>query len=208
VTRRNQPSIFTVNETATRGQIRREKLIGEAIRQIAAKGIESVTLESVGTPFRMRRSHVVYYFETMEALVLAAVATTAKTANDLIVGEMARAKSPEGQLLALVDANFIWLRDYADQCVVMFAFLTLCARREDFRREYTRILEGGANRLHTVLPGLLKGKHAPPQMVKTIQDTLTGILIREVTTEVPGSWESRRKNARAQILSLVVDKDV
>lgn len=185
-----------------KGDRKKAALVDELISQIAKNGLESVSLDSVGKALGMRRSHVVYYFPTLEALVEAAVQLVTATVQRKIVAKVDAAETPRKRLAALLDANLEWMEEYPKHLAVMLVFWSGCLRDARLRALYSLILAKGRERLVAILTPVLRPKVDAPGAASEIQNWLAGFLLNLGTTSTLPYPPSVEKKARAKLMEL------
>jgi TetR/AcrR family transcriptional repressor of bet genes len=179
-----------------KGDLKKVALVEELIKQIAERGLESVTLESVGKSLGIRRSHVVYHFPTLAQLILAAVQHVTAWVQQKIVERVKRAKTPQQRLFALLDANFEWMDKHPEHQAILLLFWSGCLREPSLQGVYRSILSGGRDRLCAILgPTILKSAELEKAALE-IQSWITGTLLNLSLTESPKVSSLSRKKAR------------
>lgn len=81
-------------------------LIRSAYRLFSERGVHRVPLQDIASHAGLSKGLVLYYFKTKENLVLATMRWVLDATSERISGAMAKADTPEGQVLAMIDA--IW----------------------------------------------------------------------------------------------------
>jgi AcrR family transcriptional regulator len=86
------------------GEIRRRKLLDEAIRQFGANGYEGTSLESVASACGVRKQTLLYYFPTKEALLEAAVGATSTRLAEALAKAVTQTRT--NKAVAIIRAVF------------------------------------------------------------------------------------------------------
>lgn len=137
--------------TPGKGERRKAALVEQAILQIAEQGLESMTLESIGKPLGVRRSHVVYYFKDADEVFLAAAKLCFGTLQAVTVETLKVQRTTRKRLLAINEANIQWVNKYPSHPTVLMTFLTRASRSKTDALLYNEMLEAGRNRIVAIL---------------------------------------------------------
>jgi AcrR family transcriptional regulator len=98
-----KPDRATVAEAPHDRQV---DLIRSAYRLFSERGVHRVPLQDIASHAGLSKGLVLYYFKTKENLVLATMRWVLDATAERIRQAMAKAFTPEGQVLAMIDA--IW----------------------------------------------------------------------------------------------------
>jgi AcrR family transcriptional regulator len=96
----------TASSAASEAPDRPVDLVRAAYRLFSEKGVHRVSLEEIAVAAGLSKGLVIYYFKTKENLVLATMRWALDTTADRIRQAMAKAMTPHGKVLAMIDG--IW----------------------------------------------------------------------------------------------------
>jgi AcrR family transcriptional regulator len=134
-----------------KGDVRKAALVEQAILQIADQGLESMTLESIGKPLGVRRSHVVYYFKDRDEVFLTAAKLCFGTLQAITVEMLKKQQTTRKRLLAIHEANIKWVNQYPGYPTVLLTFLTRASRSSADAKLYAEMLDAGQKRVTAIL---------------------------------------------------------
>ena len=86
------------------GELRRQKLLDQAIRQFGANGYEGTSLESVASACGVRKQTLLYYFPTKDDLLQAAVSATSTRLAEVLAGAVTQTRT--NKAVAIIRAVF------------------------------------------------------------------------------------------------------
>jgi DNA-binding transcriptional regulator YbjK len=161
---------------------RRLSIIQIAIKSIAEDGIEGANFERIARKLNLRRSHIVYYYEDRDALVLATVRYVVALAQEITASTISSADSARDKILAINKATFSWANMYWDHVRVLIIFYSHCANQSAYRKLNTELRDIGSARIAELLK--LEGiKGTATQLMhkaRSIQSVMTGHIIEYV----------------------------
>lgn len=134
-----------------KGEVRRAALVEQAIIQIANHGLETMTLESIGKPLGVRRSHVAYYFKDRDSVFLAAAKLCFGTLQAITVETLKKHQTARKRLLAINEANIKWVDTYPSHPTVLLTFLSRASRSTEDAKLYAEMLDAGQKRVTAIL---------------------------------------------------------
>ncbi len=185
-----------------KGEIRKAAFIEAAIRLIAKKGGESLSFESLARMLKVRRSHLTYYFESVDELLLMAVKLVTATVQQLIVLRMHKAKTPQERLKALIDANGDWFENYPEQTPVMLYFNFKCHQAPVFRDLNDSILKAGHARLTAIFTEWPHDKSTKVKMdAQVIQNLIAAEMMIYGTSGKTPSGQKFREEVWPRVLN-------
>jgi AcrR family transcriptional regulator len=89
-----------------RGEVRRQRLLEEAIRLFGKRGYEGTSLEAVATAAGVRKQTLLYYFPTKEALLDACVVETSRRVADALTSALEAEASSSRKAEAVIRSLF------------------------------------------------------------------------------------------------------
>lgn len=196
------PSFFS-KEISKRDQ-RKIDLLKAVIRLISEEGWEATTLDKIGRKFGMRRSHVAYYFEGRDEMLLEAIRYVAATAQACTLARFGKA-APGEELRAVVDGAVDWAETHPDQGSVFLLFYHLGAHKKLYRALQTEIRAVGVQRIQEILKKTKPRLSDKNRLVlsKRVQNLITGCLIDFAVTNHSLSFSQLRKEINESVVSLV-----
>ncbi len=107
----------------SKSDARKIAILEEAMRIISTKGISQLSIQGIAKKLKMQRSHVVYYYPSIEPLVDDVMHLVIATGQEVTVGYLANAKSAEEFLVGYIEATFLWFHLHPQHVPI---FLLLC----------------------------------------------------------------------------------
>lgn len=122
--------------------IRKPQIVEAALRTIAERGFQNVTLDEVAKAAGLSKGGLVHYFPTKDALIKEAVV-------DFYTRIFQRGRETRDQFEEPLDKvlSFTWLYDWEDPDVavgyrLLFDFMALASHDDDYRRLFHNWVEG------------------------------------------------------------------
>ncbi|MCB0403642.1 MAG: TetR/AcrR family transcriptional regulator [Bdellovibrionales bacterium] len=164
-----------------KGDLRKLEIVLGAVRLIATRGADQVTLDSVGKGLGVRRSHVAYYFATREELIESVIQLIIATGQDILIETVKTARTPREGIEKHVEGHCEWLRKYPEHAAVMLMFYYQCTYDKKMRALNTEIRSKGQDRIVGMLDQFPKFKKLKRlqkiKLAADYQNILTGHLI-------------------------------
>ncbi len=183
---------------------RKKALIMETVVAILAeRGLDELTFESVGKASGMARSHVVYYYENRDELVLAALRYVSLSAGEIIDTHVAQAKDWKASLILYVEGNFEWIRRNPAHATIYLLMYYLARLNPAYRKVHADIRQAGADRIEKVLAQREGVRGSQKALAKAIQALVTGQIIDAMTTSAKGTLEERRRETLVAVEALM-----
>jgi TetR/AcrR family transcriptional regulator, transcriptional repressor of aconitase len=196
------PIIYQMFKTQlSKGDSKRAEIIQAAIHVFAHDGIEGGTLDRIAKRLKTRRSHIAYYYADKDDLLADVIQLIIANAQKITVDLLSTKKSPEEQILAMVEAAFEWAKLYPGQAKVLLLFFSVCVTRSKFRKLNTQIREIGYQRLRALLEKTLV-EQTPSNsnlddIARALHANMTGILIDFMATDINTSVDLREVALRS-----------
>lgn len=175
-----------------KSDLRKAKIIEGAIAELAERGFENLSFESIGARTKTRKSHVNYYFKSKEDILRRCFEYMAGTAQNLVV-ERISSSVGAARLKAYIEANFEWIRLYPDQATLFMLFYSRAAYLEEYSNLNKTFRTASLLRIEALLAdiGLMDNSSAIQRRstAQTLLDLITGAVVEIVTTP--------RKNLKA-----------
>jgi AcrR family transcriptional regulator len=189
-----------------KGELRRQRVLEAAIQVLAEKGLGQLSHESVGKKLGMRRSHVAYYFPTIDSIIECSAKYVAGTAQGVTVERVESADRPAAKLAAWVEGNFVWAREYPAHAAFMMHFYSLCTHVKTFRELHLRLRETGRVRVLALLRELEGRRPAEASRLaaaaELIQSLVTSNLVEHLTGGCRQPLEAVQKKTVRQALAV------
>jgi DNA-binding transcriptional regulator YbjK len=195
----------------SKGDQRKLQIIEAAIESFATKGIANTSLESIGKQLKVRRSHIAYYFSTLEELIEDAIKFVAATAQAVTVERLKTAHSSEERLAAFVEAPFEWCERYPRHAAMMMLFYHLCTYQPGLRKMHSAVRKAGLQRIEQIVLLSCKSKPSATRVTKiaqvcgSIQNLITGNIIEHLTMEQGKNLQKRKAETLATARELVAN---
>lgn len=186
----------------SKGDLKRQAIIQAGILSLAKDGLEGGVFDRIATRLKIRRSHIVYYYQDLDALFHDVIQWITFTAQRVTVEIIKEKKTPEEQILGIVEGAFRWAADYPAQAKVMMHFYSLGAVSSKHRKLHTQIRETGQARLEALLktvPGKASAASAG-DMACALQAIITGLIIDGTTTDTERDFAQIARRACASVL--------
>lgn len=140
------------------------------------RGLADTSFSAVAEYCGMKPSHINYYFPTWEDMLETTFRFVIATAQEVTVGELEKAKTPQARLKAMCDAPFLHLQRYPDHAAILTAYQMECTRQKKFRTLQRKIREQGRDRIKEILTQLNMGSGSAKAetLALQIQSTIVG----------------------------------
>lgn len=163
---------------------RRLSIIQATIKAVADEGIEGANFERIARRLKLRRSHIVYYFESREALVIATVRYVVALAQEITSQYLVKKNTAREKIHGVNEATFKWADEYWDHVRVLVMFYSHCASEASFRKLNTELRDIGTARIVELLKldGCKDSATILQQKARSIQGTITGHIIEYIAS--------------------------
>lgn len=180
-----------------KSDLRRAAILDAAIACLASDGIDKTTVQEVARRAKMRRSHVMYYFSSQDALVEAAVKLVVATGQEITVAHMTTAgDAPRDKIRAHCEATFAWFERHRTHASVMLLLLYYGSCHPKYNALNSQIREAGESRIESILlaglPPRKKARAARPA-ARVIRALLVGSLAHYFTTKNSLDYEHAKQ---------------
>jgi TetR/AcrR family transcriptional regulator, transcriptional repressor of bet genes len=208
----NRARVDELLVTAARGapsrqDIKRAQILEAVIQILAKKGVDELTLESVGKAVGLSRSHVVYYFKSRDELIEAAVRFSTVSAKSIIQAHIGFETDWHRALEKYVEGNFVWIGTRKEHVTVYTLLYYLASFQPAYRKLHTEIRKVGYDFIYSILES---SKTIPQKRLKAltinIQGVITGNLI-DCTTQTTSkiAFNQRLAQTLSAIEALLLD---
>lgn len=109
-----------------------EALVRAAYRLIGSKGIDRTTLQDIADAAGVSKALAVYYFQTKENLLLAAIRWVLARVTERMTTALASVEAPEERVRAMIDTIFVDPRRNRSFYLAYTALIAEAARNERF----------------------------------------------------------------------------
>jgi AcrR family transcriptional regulator len=154
----------------------------------------------------MRRSHVVYYFPTMDDLLIEVLKMLLAVGQDISVAHLSGVKSPSAMLEAYVEATFLWFKLYPHHAGALFLFCHLAAVKKEYNTLLQVMRASSESRIAEILSHTNQGKKRPPLWVESraydIRSLMMGNLLNYFTAQPKVSYAALEQRTIAAVLAL------
>lgn len=152
VTGKNSPTSVVYQELfpreLTKGELVRLRLLDVATKIIGQHGITHLTYEALGKPLGMPRSHVAYYFKSIEEVTLAVFRKFIANGQRITIQAIqSGGQSPLEQLRGMVHGTFAWIRDFGMEarCYVWASYAA--THDPTYKKMMTQVRHTGRDRV-------------------------------------------------------------
>lgn len=181
-------------------QARRSQLIRATFQEVSEKCFADVTLEDIAGRAGLSKGVALYYFDSKEALFLAAFERSIGALRERLRAAIRAASGPVEKVKAVIDTTFVSAKDNRNFYRGYLDFLCLGTRQEAFRKLNARFYQGCvAMETEIVEEGVRRGlfrPHADPAILRAIFD---GLMLQWLFDD-PGAFERYRSRCRRAVL--------
>jgi AcrR family transcriptional regulator len=132
----------------------RYSIIRGALPEIAKNGLDPALFGLVAERLGVRRSHISYYFETREELLLAAVKYSIANMQKSSVDLVQRETTADGRFRAMIEGGIRWGREFPEQARVFLLFHFYAASDPRFSEVSLALRASGQERVAAILAEL------------------------------------------------------
>lgn len=160
-----------------RGEKRRLAIVEAFVECLASEGLDKTSFEAIGKRVGMTRTHVAYFFANREELIFTTVRYIIATGQEILLGHLAKATTPDECLRAVIEGPFLWMEKHPHHSAVMGQFYYLCTYEKKFRDLQAMIQKGGEERLRACLSQMTDlSPAAARSLARSIQALSAGTL--------------------------------
>ncbi len=178
----------------SKGDAQRLAVLEVALQCLAEKGINALSFQEIARTLRIRRSHIVYYYPTLDALLTDLLKVLLSTGQDITVAHLSSVKSPLDMLTAYVEATFLWFRIFPQHAGVLFLSCHLGAVNSEHRDLLTTMRQSSEERILTILKKQAGRKKRTSawyvSRASDIRSLIMGNLLNYFTTNQRGTYEA------------------
>lgn len=189
-----------------KGEERKLKILEAFIHQVASKGLEHISFETIGKAVKMQRTHITYYFQTRDELIRASIRYAVAVGQRQTIAETEKAKGWREKLKAVVAGPFEWINNYPEHGSVMLMFYYLSTHDKKYRELQNTIRQMGEDRILGCLEpyGELKKLSLGElrALARWIQNLITGALVTHCASDYPVGL----KEIRASVIRSVEER--
>lgn len=186
-----------------KGEERKIKILEAFIRQVATRGLEQISFETLGKAVKMKRTHIAYYYPNREELIRASVRFAVAVGQRMTIAEVEKARGWKDKLRAVVNGPLEWFHAYPEHVAVMGMFYYLCSYDDKARELQSNIRQMGEDRILSCLEPLAEAKKVSVEDLREaarhIQNLMTGTLTNFYNSDYP----EKRKEMRDRLMSAV-----
>jgi AcrR family transcriptional regulator len=179
-----------------KGDLKKIQILNLAIEQIGTQGVESLSLDVIAKALKTSRSHVLYYFNDKETLLLSVVRYALATGQEVFVEKVSRPSSPKAKLFGYVDAVFDWAENHPNHAKVLILLYYNATFSEAFRSIYMPVKATAVNRIGATFDS------TSSETNEAIYHCLVGYLLSLLNSDLSQSRATFRKAAHRAVLRL------
>ena len=189
-----------------KSDLKRLKIIEKAIHCLVTFGEVQTTLDLIGKKMKISRSHVVYYFKDQDSLFEAIVKYITASAQKMTVERVQTATTPVEQLVAIIDAAFLWADKYSDHAKAMLIFYHKCTYDPRYRELNSMIRQSGRERLALILEGVARKNRGDltidfADLAQSLQCLISGHLMDRFCSNSQKSLSDLSKSVQRSVQS-------
>ena len=144
-------SLNLFEEKPSKGNIARLKIINGAIESIVLNGIESTTYESIAKQIGVRRSHVNYYFKSVDEIISQSFNYFLSTYSGFISEALSKNQYPQELLADYIRANFEFMKKDSTAKTMITLLYYYCSRNPKFMKIQKTLRNSGQIRIKEIL---------------------------------------------------------
>lgn len=172
-------------------------LLEAAIKCLAKKGFDQVTLEMIAREAGVTRPLLKHYFADIDEICEFAIKYIRVLFQRLAIEAMTKQKRPSEMIAAYVDSCFYWVDNFQSHSRVWLAFLHRCAIDKGYQKLNSEAVRTGTERIAGLIQlGVKSGEFHSPNPVasaKALQVMITGALITYATELVENEAQFRQE---------------
>ena len=174
-----------------KGEERKVRILEAFIKQIATKGLENTSFETLGKAVKMKRTHITYYFQTRDDLIRASVRYAVAVGQRMTIAQAESARGWREKLKAVISGPFEWMAQFPEHASVMEMFYYLCSYDKKYRELQNSIRQMGEDRLVSCLEPWAEAEKLSLSEVRAtarrIQNLIVGAIINFHSSDYPGT---------------------
>ena len=117
----------TLPQNLRKGDRTKIAILEATVESLAKHGLANTTFETIARQCKLRQSLVIYHFPEKGVLIDAAVRFVFAKSREFFSEHMAKAATPRGKLIALIESNFEWFEKFPSYRSVELLSNYLCS---------------------------------------------------------------------------------
>ena len=187
-----------------KGLKKREQIVDFAFELISRRGIGALTFEIIASRLKISKTHVKYYFNSKEDLLLACFKQVAETGQRETEKAVEKAHTWQERVGAVVEGAFKAAEENPGHVSLLFLFYHYCTVNKDLARAQREAREIGRRRIRDMLiAGKKMNARDADQVAFEIQMCLTGALLEVANTQSFDKISNFRKRMDLFIKSVI-----
>lgn len=187
-----------------RGDEKRIRILEAFIDQLATRGLDNVSFESIAKKVGMIRTHVAYYFANRDEMIKTAIRFSISSSQQEMIGKLELAKGWRERLEIVVTGPFLWLEKKPKHAAIQALYIYLCMFDSRYRELQTSIQKMGEQRIQAAIadvPGMTELQSL--RLARLMQATIAGMLQMSFASDYPWDREEVRTNLVRACISWV-----
>ena len=175
-------------KSPTKSERRKLQIVEKTIHELATRGLDATTHESVALACGITRALVQHYFPDRDELLLLAFRFVRAKFQKICVDEIAKKTTPAEQLKVYVETACSWQKFAPLDAKVWVLFYYYCGIKKKYRSLNSELVNQGHVRIESLLQAISENKAGATSNsyslpAKLIQNTITSFYLSSITED-------------------------